>query len=103
MKKKGKILCAGLRNVTKVFLMMSLTLYFPKISAQEALKNFDFKCLNRDQKETIELCFEEVDDCHNALKDATTPPPPITYVPDLLLSILAGFAAGVVVSKQVGF
>lgn len=59
--------------------------------------------MDRQVKEKIHNCFEEKNACETALKDATSSQFFQRPYLDIILALLAGFAAGVVIDKSVHF
>ena len=72
-------------------------LLMPNTSAAQspAPSNLNLSCLDRQQREEIADCFGELEVCNAEFKEATTPPS--AKVPQLIMAILAGFAAGVAI------
>lgn len=91
----------GFLRAPKYFLILSLMLFSPKILADppQSTRKLDFSCMDRVVKEKIANCFEEKNACEISLKSASSQRP---YV-EIVLAILAGFAAGVVIDKSVRF
>lgn len=55
-------------------------------------------CLNREEKETIEICFEENTACHAALANVTPAPAPEWEL--VALGLAVGFLGGMVLDAQ---
>jgi len=82
---------------------LSLMLFSSKTLALElSPKKSDtlFDCLSRDQKEKIQVCFEQNASCHDALaKTVSVEKPPSVQI--FGLAILIGFAAGMMAATQI--
>lgn len=58
----------------------------------------ELSCLNRDQKEKIEVCFEENFACHEALDQMQSKPMPSWEL--VALGIMGGLVTGMVLDAQ---
>lgn len=69
-------------------------LIFPNVSAQ-TVTSLDFRCLTREQKEKIEICFEENEVCHAELATtATSAPSQESFWVLLIMTGAIGFVGG---------
>ncbi len=59
--------------------------------------------MDRTVKEKIANCFEEKNACEIALKESANSPFDRRPYLEIILAVLAGFAAGVVIDKSVRF
>ena len=67
--------------------MLILTVISNETSALE-VTSLDFHCLTRDQKEKIEICFEQADACQKEIDKITKPGPAPTWVLALMTGVL---------------
>lgn len=80
-------------------LTLSLLLCSTKIWASEInLHPSDYSCLSRDQKEKINVCFDENFACHEALDKVQSKPMPSWEL--VALGIAAGMITGMVLDAQ---
>jgi len=85
----------------KLFLILSLTLCSTKTSGET---NLDFSCLNRNSKESIVNCFDEKFVCESTLKDLSKSTAPGGKIyNEIMFAVLAGFAVGFIVDRQIHF
>lgn len=63
-------------------------------------KPLNFSCLDRHVKESIEVCFEENEQCHRALELQAKEDPQISWKM-IALYLLSGFAVGVLIDQRV--
>lgn len=64
----------------------------------------DFNCLNRETKESVANCFDEKFVCETSLKESAKSTQVGGKIFDeIAFSILAGFAAGFIIDRQVHF
>lgn len=90
-----------LKNALAILLTLSLSPCSIRASASEINlhPSNEISCLTREQKEQIEVCFEENLSCHQALNSTMGPPKPSWEL--IALGIAAGMVTGLVIDAQI--
>ncbi len=89
-----------LNGALALFLILSLLLCSTRALALEPnlQPSNSLSCLNREQKEQIEVCFEENLACHQALYGVQSSPRPSWEF--VALGIAAGMVTGMILNSQ---
>ncbi len=80
--------------------MLSLTLFYPSTLAIPEIPKPDFSCLTRPQKEKIEICFQQNNQCHASMDKAAAPPDLAADITFYIGTFLLGGVAGIILYSQ---
>jgi hypothetical protein len=79
--------------------------FWPNALAQENQRDpakYDFSCLTRGQKQLIEVCFEQNDNCHKTLEKMTPAPADPPKWENYVVVLLGGMIVGAALSTKLG-